>query len=174
MHTARYGFWGYLLLIIGLAGICALLIFINQDLLARRGVSAQQAWSLWGGIFAILLFGLVCSPFWWLRKQKKEQTIYRPEVPAKNEKRLSDDFYILLKSKLRSRYGLLWRHKVRLLLVMGESTQVEAIAPGLTAQRWQEGEHTVLIYGGSASAAPDTTLLTSLKRLRHFRPLDGI
>ncbi|STT06132.1 ImcF domain-containing protein [Klebsiella pneumoniae] len=54
---------------------------------------------------------------------------------------------------------------------MGESTQVEAIAPGLTAQRWQEGEHTVLIYGGSASAAPDTTLLTSLKRLRHFRPL---
>lgn len=92
MHTARYGFWGYLLLIIGLAGICALLIFINQDLLARRGVSAQQAWSLWGGIFAILLFGLVCSPFWWLRKQKKEQTIYRPEVPAKNEKRLSDDF----------------------------------------------------------------------------------
>ncbi len=36
MHTARYGFWGYLLLIIGLAGICALLIFINQDLLARR------------------------------------------------------------------------------------------------------------------------------------------
>lgn len=174
MHTARYGFWGYLLLIIGLAGICALLIFINQDLLARRGVSTQQAWSLWGGIFAILLFGLVCSPFWWLRKQKKEQTIYRPEVPAKNEKRLSDDFYILLKSKLRSRYGLLWRHKVRLLLVMGESTQVEAIAPGLTAQRWQEGEHTVLIYGGSASAAPDTTLLTSLKRLRHFRPLDGI
>ena len=96
MHTARYGFWGYLLLIIGLAGICALLIFINQDLLARRGVSTQQAWSLWGGIFAILLFGLVCSPFWWLRKQKKEQTIYRPEVPAKNEKRLSDDFYILL------------------------------------------------------------------------------
>ncbi|WP_439223209.1 hypothetical protein [Klebsiella pneumoniae] len=100
MHTARYGFWGYLLLIIGLAGICALLIFINQDLLARRGVSAQQAWSLWGGIFAILLFGLVCSPFWWLRKQKKEQTIYRPEVPAKNEKRLSDDFYILLKALL--------------------------------------------------------------------------
>lgn len=43
MHTARYGFWGYLLLIIGLAGICALLIFINQDLLARRGVSTQQA-----------------------------------------------------------------------------------------------------------------------------------
>ena len=38
MHTARYGFWGYLLLIIGLAGICALLIFINQDLLARRGL----------------------------------------------------------------------------------------------------------------------------------------
>lgn len=32
----------------------------------------------------------------------------------------------------------------------------------------------MLIYGGSASAAPDTTLLTSLKRLRHFRPLDGI
>lgn len=45
----------------------------------------------------------------------------------------------------------------------GEPEQVEAIAPGLTEQRWQEGDHTVLIYGGKASAEPDTTLLASLK-----------
>ncbi|GHK56955.1 hypothetical protein KPZU09_66910 [Klebsiella pneumoniae] len=75
---------------------------------------------------------------------------------------------------LRDRYGLFWQRQVRLLLVTGEPEQVEAIAPGLTEQRWQEGDHTVLIYGGKASAEPDTTLLASLKKLRRFRPLDGI
>ncbi|WP_215255847.1 hypothetical protein, partial [Escherichia coli] len=41
MHTQRYGFWGYLILIIGLAGICALLIIINQDVLNRPGFPGE-------------------------------------------------------------------------------------------------------------------------------------
>lgn len=83
MHTQRYGFWGYLILIIGLAGICALLIIINQDVLVKNGVSARLTWGIWAGLFSLLLLGVVCSPFWWLRKQKKAQFIYRPKIRQK-------------------------------------------------------------------------------------------
>ena len=53
MHTQRYGFWGYLILIIGLAGICALLIIINQDVLIKSGVSARLIWGIWAGLFSL-------------------------------------------------------------------------------------------------------------------------
>lgn len=79
MHTQRYGFWGYLILIIGLAGICALLIIINQDVLIKSGVSARLIWGIWAGLFSLFLLGVVCSPFWWIRKQRKAQFIYRPK-----------------------------------------------------------------------------------------------
>ena len=55
-----------------------------------------------------------------------------------------------ISSRLRARYGLFWRHKVRLLLVIGEPTEIEAIAPTLTEHYWLEGQGTVLLSGGSA------------------------
>lgn len=58
MHTQRYGFWGYLILIIGLAGICALLIIINQDVLIKSGVSARLIWGIWAGLFSLFYLGL--------------------------------------------------------------------------------------------------------------------
>jgi type VI secretion system protein ImpL len=51
MYSSRYGFWGYFLLIIGLLGILAFLLFINQDALTRQGISMRQAWILWSGLF---------------------------------------------------------------------------------------------------------------------------
>jgi type VI secretion system protein ImpL len=51
---------------------------------------------------------------------------------------------------------------------------VESIAPGLTEQRWLEGDGIVLIHGGNALAEPDAELLASLRKLRRRRPLDGI
>lgn len=107
------------------------------------------------------------------QQQLENQGLYpEKEIRPESGKKTSRNSEV--SSRLRTRYGLFWQHKVRLLLVMGESAQVEAIAPGLTEQRWQEGDHTVLIYGGRASAEPDTTLLASLRKLRHLRPLDGI
>ena len=150
MHTARYGFWGYFLLVIGLAGICALLIFINQDVLVKKGISVQQAWSIWGGIFAALLFGMVCSPFWWRWKQRKIHLQYRPEATTVQHKPELHNPLTNLRSYLRTRYGFFWRYKIRLLLIIGEPAEVEYIAPGLTEQHWLEGDGIVLIHGGRA------------------------
>ncbi len=120
---------------------------------------------------------------WWFiskiygirREQRRSES--QGLVPKK-ENRLQTEiitgFYLELSSHLYNHYGPFWRRKVRLLLVTGEPEQSDAIAPGLTEQRWQEGDHTVLIYGGRPSAEPDVTLLTALKKLRRYRPLDGI
>ncbi|NWA04998.1 type VI secretion protein VasK, partial [Pseudomonas gingeri] len=40
---------------------------------------------------------------------------------------------------LRDRHGPFWRRKVRVLLVVGEHEQIEALAPGLSKDRWQQG-----------------------------------
>lgn len=78
LQPARYGFWGYLILIIGLAGITAFLLFINQDALLKYGLTYRQIWTVWGGIFGFLFLGTVCSPFYWRWKQRKKQLIYLP------------------------------------------------------------------------------------------------
>jgi type VI secretion system protein ImpL len=55
-------------------GICALLIFINQDVLVKKEYPSNRRGQS-GGIFAALLFGMVCSPFWWRWKQKNTSAI---------------------------------------------------------------------------------------------------
>jgi type VI secretion system protein ImpL len=75
MYSSRYGFWGYFLLIIGLLGILAFLLFINQDALTRQGISMRQAWILWSGLFSVLMLGGLCSPVWWRWKQKNTSAI---------------------------------------------------------------------------------------------------
>ncbi|KJM56110.1 type VI secretion protein VasK [Pluralibacter gergoviae] len=75
---------------------------------------------------------------------------------------------------LRFRYGRRWRHKVRLLLVMGSQDDVHKAAPGLCHDLWQEGDGNVLIYGGDAQSLPDEIFLSKLKRLRSWRPADAI
>ncbi|MEC5319209.1 ImcF-related family protein [Brenneria populi subsp. brevivirga] len=77
-----------------------------------------------------------------------------------------------LKSHLRYRYGRGWRRKVTLLLVMGKTTEVERVAPGLTQQQWLEGEHTVLLWIGDIGQI-DKENLKALRRVRR-RPLDAI
>jgi type VI secretion system protein ImpL len=75
---------------------------------------------------------------------------------------------------LRFRYGRLWRKKVRILLVTGDEQQIDAVVPGLTAQRWQEGDGVVLLYGGAAGTTVSDPLLQSIHQLSPRRPLDAI
>lgn len=84
MPNARYGSWGYFLLIVGLAGIIAFLIFINQESLNKPGISAQKIWTIWGTVFAVLLFGLIGSPFWWRWKQRRNHAVYKPQMSGKS------------------------------------------------------------------------------------------
>ncbi|PRD12358.1 ImcF-related family protein [Pantoea coffeiphila] len=75
---------------------------------------------------------------------------------------------------LRSRIGLYWRRKTRLLLITGDEAAIEQLIPGLQESQWLEGNRTVLIYGGSLTAEPNKEKYTALRKLRCAHPLDGI
>jgi type VI secretion system protein ImpL len=79
-----------------------------------------------------------------------------------------------LHEHLNNRYGLFWRRKIRLLLVVGEPDQIEAIAPGLATQHWQEGHHTVLLWGGPVQAPLHESVLAQWRGLSRWRLLDGV
>jgi type VI secretion system protein ImpL len=79
-----------------------------------------------------------------------------------------------LREHLRDAYGVFWRRKVRLLLVIGEPTEIEAIAPTLADQQWLEGQGTVLLWGGSAQAALDQSFPKHWRGLSRWRALDGV
>lgn len=79
-----------------------------------------------------------------------------------------------LREHLRECYGFFWRRKVRLLLVLGEPAQVEAIAPTLADKRWLEGQGTVLLWGGSAQSTRDQSFPTQWAGLSRWRALDGV
>lgn len=130
---------------------------------------------------SIMLFILLRTSWHFSRIYKIRRDLYQSEKQGLNpEKEIRPEsdkkipLYSELSSHLRSRYGMLWRRKVRLLLIIGEPVRVEVIAPGLTEQGWQEGNYTVLIYGGRPVAELDVELLASLRKLRRCRPLDGI
>ncbi|WP_089528440.1 ImcF-related family protein [Pantoea ananatis] len=180
LPNVHYGLWGYFLLLIGLAGISAFVLFINQDSVNSIGISTQKLWTIWGGVFAILLLGLIISPVWWRWRLKKNQTVYKPQIPEEKIGQLDIKHgdrvqpFPSLKKYLQRRYNLFWRPKVRLLLITGDEAAIELLVPGLQENQWLEGNRTVLIYGGSLTAEPDKEKYSVLRKLRRGRPLDGI
>lgn len=78
-----------------------------------------------------------------------------------------------IRDALKEHYGRRWRAKTRILLVMGDASQVELLVPKLTSLRWVEGDGVVLIWGGGLTETPDVTLFDAIRKL-HRRPLDGI
>lgn len=77
-----------------------------------------------------------------------------------------------LKQYLRTHYGPFWHHNVRLLLVVGEPAQIDAIAPGLSTDRWQHGRDLVLLLGGSVLDASEDFFWRDLSS--RWRGLDGV
>lgn len=174
-----YGFLGYFLFIFGLAGIAALLLFIFRAQLEQRGVEPSFAWIIWACIFSALLFGLFIMKFWWRLKQGTGQFFFKPKksgdltAEIKNQTPVSNNINSELKTSLRQTYGRFWPRKVRILLLTGSAADVEQLAPGLTAQYWQEDAGTVLLWGGDLGAQADSAWLGALRKLRR-RPLDGV
>ena len=74
---------------------------------------------------------------------------------------------------LRNRYGRRWRRKVRIMLLMGNPADVELLAPGLTAQIWQEDSQIILLWGGDPALPPDPAWALALQILCR-KPLDGV
>ncbi|HCD1348392.1 ImcF-related family protein [Klebsiella quasipneumoniae] len=125
---------------------------------------------IWGMALSLLVLGFMA--FRLLIKDKVKPSaapVRQPTRPAGREA-----LYAPLKKHLHARYRLLWRHKVRLLLVTGDEAAIEQLVPGLGQQRWLEGLRTVLIYGGSLLSEPDNQQYAALRKLRRGRPLDGI
>ncbi|WP_407181924.1 hypothetical protein [Citrobacter europaeus] len=86
---------------------------------------------------------------------------------------LDSNIFINFHTTLKDNYGRLWRAKTRILLVMGDASQVEQLVSKLTTQRWVEGDGVVLIWGGTLTETPDASLFDAIRKL-HRRPLDGI
>ncbi|QXF33939.1 type VI secretion protein VasK [Photorhabdus luminescens] len=170
----QYGYFGYIFITLSLAGIFLMLIYLNQTLLEERGL-LKSAWYAYATVFPILLIGLFGNAVWWHIRQNKAQKKLRPEI-ERAAGRSSQAALVLsdLGDRMRLRYGRFWWYRVRILLVVGEVEQVEAIAPGLTTAYWQEGYRSLLLWGGSLQAELDTAQLMALRRLRRYRPLNGI
>jgi type VI secretion system protein ImpL len=85
------------------------------------------------------------------------------------------DFYPAeLRDHLHHQYGLFWRGKIRVLLVVGEPTQINAIVPNLIDQHWLEGHKTLLLHGGSVQTPMDASLLKQWLKSSRGRGLDGV
>ncbi|MGX1087062.1 ImcF-related family protein [Pseudomonas sp. AP3_22 TE3818] len=79
-----------------------------------------------------------------------------------------------IKASLRKRHGHLWRHKTRLLLIVGEPEQIQAIAPGLSHDNWLEDHNTLLLWGGSVQTKLDASVLDRCRALTRWCALDGV
>ncbi|MBW1255593.1 type VI secretion protein VasK, partial [Pantoea allii] len=122
---------------------------------------------VWGIALSLLVLGFMALRL--LVKDKVRPPASCKRKPAKVTG--GERAYGQLKTYLRTRYNLFWRHKVRLLLITGDEAAIEQLVPGLQKNQWLEGNRTVLIYGGSLTAEPDKEKYTALRRLRRGRPL---
>ncbi len=95
------------------------------------------------------------------------------DAAAEKDKR-NDSAAIEVRERLRNTYGYFWRRHVRVLLVVGEPEEIEAIAPGLAAQHWQEGHGSVLLWGGALKEAWESQWPENLRKLSWRKPLDGV
>ncbi|MEQ2026264.1 ImcF-related family protein [Xenorhabdus szentirmaii] len=187
--TIRTLLGGTLLLILCvLILIAGILVFYPQWVHSTLGLGPFSSSQIWIGCVstAAVLLGL----FWclerlferigkagvriqWRKQQEKNGGIVATETlstgNADAEVALNE-----LMVQVRYRYGRFWRRKVSLLWVMGEPAHVEQVAPGLTQQHWQEGEGTVLLWGGPAGKVPTESYIKAVRRLRPHRPLDGV
>ncbi|MFF7710627.1 ImcF-related family protein [Pseudomonas sp. NPDC007930] len=79
-----------------------------------------------------------------------------------------------LRLNMRHLYGRFWRRRLRVVLVVGEPEQIEAIAPTLARQHWLEAEGVLLLHGGSLQAAPSAVAVGQWQTLHPRRPFDAV
>lgn len=132
--------------------------------------SVEQKWYCTFGVIIVASLGLIL-----MRNSEGIAELFQTSQRTLPEDDAPEDIFANgLLSHLKNRHGLLWRNKIRILLVVGESTAAEAIAPGLTTQQWLEGQGTLLLWGGGVQAEPDEAWLLGLRKMRRRRPLDGV
>ena len=169
-----------------LLAVMTFMVWKHPDIAGIQDGSQQQTyWVIAGGcISGCTLIMLVVHLWAALSAGKKEFNALVANTSGDDEKkkRENDNAPVhpavamcdRIRVHLRSRTGLYWRRKNRLLLITGDEAAIEQLVPGLQQQQWLEGNRTVLIYGGSLASEPDREKYTALRKLRRGRPLDGI
>jgi type VI secretion system protein ImpL len=166
------------------ATLCAVL-WQNPEWLGVGRDSAQQASWLWATVAVTLTLVLLLLVHWWLwgltgrlafYDQPGVDDVNRPaQVGPLPSHQAKITFHVgVIKKHLREYYGWRWQRRMRVMWVIGEAEQVAAVAPGLEEQRWLEWRGTLLLWGGSVHRGLAEDDLTSLQRLRRWRPLNGI
>lgn len=170
-------------LVVIIAGVLALLFWRHPELLGVHAGSEEQSsglfWTVMLGSALVLMLGL-----YRFLGSKSGQFDYRAssaddmepaaQVVVDPLQAAADNDLIAIRNHLPAAHGFAWRSKVRLLLVVGEQDEVDAIAPGLSTARWLEGEGVLLLYGGSMRGLWRTGVVGVLKELRPGHPLDGV
>ncbi|MGV3345436.1 ImcF-related family protein [Enterobacteriaceae bacterium LUAb1] len=172
-------YWRLTLMMMLAVVIAALLLWHYQAEFAHRGYPVHLLWMAWFAVVILVILLPHIRLLWWRWRQEKAQRAFKPHPqPADNPmsvSTLSEPFIFTdLTTHLRGHYRLFWRQRVRILLVIGEEPITGRIAPQLVTRQWLEGQETLLIYGGSLRHEPQTALLLILRKLRRWRPLDGI
>ncbi|MCE9903945.1 type VI secretion protein VasK, partial [Hafnia paralvei] len=174
MKNKRTSTWVIILCLLIIAGV---LIWVTNPVLVLGSESEKLKWTL--VLLCVCLFllfvdglslfglGKLASLDFFNRFKSNGGSVVT-NTPVAGRKKAA---YI---THLRARHGLLWRNKIRILLVVGENAAAEAIAPGLTTQQWLEGQGTLLLWGGGVQAEPDEAWLLGLRKMRRRRPLDGV
>lgn len=169
-----------------LLAVMTFMVWKHPDVAGIEDDSQQQIyWLIAGGcisgcalIVSVVLLAAVRSA----GKQEFNALIDNTSGDDEKKKRANDKAPVhpavamcnKIRAHLRSRIGLYWRRKTRLLLITGDEAAIELLVPGLQENQWLEGNRTVLIYGGSLTAESDKEKYTVLRKLRRGRPLDGI
>lgn len=175
MKTKHIGVWIVVLCILVIGSV---LIWVDNPIITTDEAERAKlsGWLLIGCLAILFLDSLLgladramaAMEFFFRWKGKSGSDSSRPIVSKADL-----DLINRCAARLTENYGFFWRSKTRLLLVIGEPNQIEAIAPGLTQHQWLIGQNTVLLWGGSAQA----NLADAFKRwqgLSRWRPLDGV
>lgn len=158
--------------------VVGLIVIWIENPLFRPGSEAEKLrWSL-GLLAACMVWLFLGGLGQWGRQKLGALNVFsrfkgKTQAPPSSEQ--SREVAVTpLKSVMRERHGYFWRRHVRLLLVVGEPEEIEAVAPGLAEQNWQESRGTVLLWGGGLTGNWESRWPESLRKLSWRRPLDGV
>ncbi|MDU9394721.1 type VI secretion protein VasK, partial [Pseudomonas sp. zfem002] len=161
-----------------LAGIFALCLgFIWVDHGLGDPLSRDDRWQLTVTLLVLSLVLFFSRGLGWFGVRKVAATDFVARAQSKVARSVARPDRSVLKAlnrDLRERHGRFWRRKTRVLLVVGEPDEIEAIAPCLGEERWLAGVNTVLLWGGSLRQAPDPADLALWRSLTRWRGFDGV
>lgn len=97
------------------------------------------------------------------------------EVPtATTDQRNAQQGPETVASYMAEQYGRNWRRRVHILLVVGDSAQVKALAAQLCEKQWLVSEGTLLLWAGNLQQRFDSTIIDVWRPLFRWRAPDAV